>query len=234
MTKKLVVTDQAFADTEVEEAAAKAAGAELAAYELEGERQTAEAVQGTHAILNTFSPKPERVMFHMAPVAVIVRYGVGVDNVGLPAAGALGTRACSVPDHGMEEVADHAAAMTSILARKIDRFDQAMHADEWRIAHVVQSLQPLSNSFIGLIGFGPMARVVAKRMQAFGCEVLDCNPLVAPDTIPANSPLRSAPNLFLSPHATFFYDGSVGRIQKLSTDEALRALRGAPLRCQIV
>lgn len=316
--KRLVVTDQAFGNTSAEEAAAKAAGAKFSAYQLRDEAETAEAVEGAHAILNNFAPMTERVMARMASGAVIVRYGVGVDNVDLSAARQMHVRVCNVPDYGVDEVADHAAAMAVFLARRIHRFDAAIRTGEWRIAEMVPSLRSLSNSTVGLIGLGRIAQGVARRMRAFGCTVIAHDPFVDPDVaeaanvrladldtvisaanilslhvpytpethhilsarriaalprgaivvncsrgglvdesaladalkedrlaaagldtfeaepLPTGSPLRSAPNLFLSPHAAFYSDASVQRLQQLAADEALRALRGAPLRCQIV
>jgi len=46
-------------------------------------------------------------------------------------------------------------------------------------------------------------------------------------------PLRSAPNLIMTPHAAFYSSGSLDRLQRLASEEALRALRGHPLRCPV-
>jgi D-3-phosphoglycerate dehydrogenase len=46
-------------------------------------------------------------------------------------------------------------------------------------------------------------------------------------------PLRTAPNLLISPHAAWYSSSSIERLQRLAADEASRALRGEPLRCPV-
>ena len=177
--KKVVVTDQAFGNTRAEAAAAKAAGAGFFAHQARAEEDTA-AVEGAHAVFNNFAPMTRAVMSRMAPDAVIVRYGVGVDNVDLDAARELGIRVCNVPDYGINEVADHASAMAIFLARKIHHFDAAVREGKWQVTDIVADLRSLSETNVGLIGFGRIARLVAKRFQAFGCEVTVHDPFIDP------------------------------------------------------
>ncbi len=54
-----------------------------------------------------------------------------------------------------------------------------------------------------------------------------------PEPWAADSPLRSAPHLVLSPHAAFYAVDSLDRLQLLASEEAGRALRGEPLRCPV-
>ncbi|WP_289041915.1 C-terminal binding protein [uncultured Aliiroseovarius sp.] len=315
--KRFVVTDQAFGNTDAEEKAAGAAGAEFNAHQVSTEDDTAKVVAGAHVVLNNFAPMTHRVMSGLAKDAVVVRYGVGVDNVDLEAARALGVRVCNVPDYGVEEVADHAAAMATFLARKVAMFDAGIRRGEWKIGQMVPGLRSLGDTTVGLVGFGRIAQALARRMQAFGCTVIAHDPYVnatvaadmgvelaalddviarahivslhvpllaetrhllnaarlaalpegaivinasrgglidedalakaltngkvaaagldvfEAEPLPETSALRSAPNLFMSPHAAFYSDGSVKRLQQLAADEGLRALRGEPLRCQV-
>jgi len=47
------------------------------------------------------------------------------------------------------------------------------------------------------------------------------------------SPLRSAPNILLSPHAAWFSNVALPRLQQMAADEVARALRGQPPRCAV-
>jgi D-3-phosphoglycerate dehydrogenase / 2-oxoglutarate reductase len=50
------------------------------------------------------------------------------------------------------------------------------------------------------------------------------------EPLPAESPLRSAPNCLLSPHAAWYSEAAIGRLQGLVADDLARALRGEPPR----
>lgn len=50
------------------------------------------------------------------------------------------------------------------------------------------------------------------------------------EPLPADSPLRSAPNCLLSPHAAWYSDSAIGRLQRLMADDIARALDGRPPR----
>ena len=52
----------------------------------------------------------------------------------------------------------------------------------------------------------------------------------AEEPLPANSPLRDAPNLLITPHAAWYSDAAIGRLQGLVADDISRALRGEPPR----
>ncbi|MFK8035694.1 MAG: C-terminal binding protein [Hyphomicrobiales bacterium] len=53
------------------------------------------------------------------------------------------------------------------------------------------------------------------------------------EPLPADSPLRQAPNLTMSPHAAWYSDVAVESLQSLVADEVTRALNGKPARCPI-
>mgnify|MGYP000559214265 CR=1 FL=1 len=48
----------------------------------------------------------------------VVRYGVGVDTIDVPAATKHGIQIGNVPDYGMNEVADHAISLALAMVRK--------------------------------------------------------------------------------------------------------------------
>ena len=54
-----------------------------------------------------------------------------------------------------------------------------------------------------------------------------------PEPVPEDSRLRSVANVLLTPHAAFYDEESIDNLQRLASEEAIRALEGAELRCPV-
>ncbi|MBL3699363.1 C-terminal binding protein [Leucobacter luti] len=54
-----------------------------------------------------------------------------------------------------------------------------------------------------------------------------------PEPVPADSHLRATARLLLTPHAAFYDEESLDNLQRLASEEAVRAVTGEPLRCQV-
>ncbi|GHU03868.1 D-isomer specific 2-hydroxyacid dehydrogenase family protein [Betaproteobacteria bacterium] len=109
----------------------------------------------------------------------IVRYGVGVDNIDLEAARQRGIKVANIPDYGADiEVADHAAALTLALVRRVVSRDKKVRAGQWNIAQK-EPIYRIAGSTLGLVGFGKIARAYLKRMRGFGiADVLVYDPYI--------------------------------------------------------
>lgn len=111
---------------------------------------------------------------------ILVRAGVGFDNIDLAAWGSRGVPVTNVPDYGTNEVADHAIALMLALARGAAQFDADLRADfvtGWK--HDAPPLiRRLSGSVFGLVGMGPIGMAAAKRAAAFGMEVVFLDPFL--------------------------------------------------------
>jgi C-terminal binding protein len=110
---------------------------------------------------------------------VIVRAGVGYNNVDLPAAGLRGIAVCNVPDYGTEEVADHSIMLLLAVARFLIVQDQSMRAGTWD--YLIGKPTPrLRGKTLGLVGCGRIGSATAIRAKAFGLDVVFYDPNVPP------------------------------------------------------
>ena len=112
----------------------------------------------------------------------IVRYGVGVDTIDLEAAKQRKIKVANIPDYGADiEVADHAAALTLALVRRVVTRDAQVKAGQWNIAQK-EPIYRIADATLGLVGFGKIARAYLARMRAFGIDdVLVYDPYVSDD-----------------------------------------------------
>lgn len=108
---------------------------------------------------------------------VIVRNGVGVDNVDLEAAYEFGIPVCNVPDYGTEEVADHTLAMLLSLWRRLDALKESVRSGawDWRVAEPVRRIR---GTTFGIVGCGRIGTAAARRAKVFGFEVAFYDPYV--------------------------------------------------------
>jgi lactate dehydrogenase-like 2-hydroxyacid dehydrogenase len=109
---------------------------------------------------------------------VVVRAGVGVDNIDLAAAGARGIAVCNTPDYGTADVADHAIALTLSFLRGIPFYNSAVRADPvtgWRF-DTAPSVRRLSTQCFGVIGLGRIGVATALRAKALGMRVVFFDP----------------------------------------------------------
>ena len=180
---KVVVTDYLLPDLEIEEAYCAAAGYQLTGMKSGSEAERIELVRDADAVITQFAPINAAVIAAMQKARVIVRYGIGVDNVDLPAARARGIPVCNVPDYCIDEVADHALAMILDLTRKITANHAKVKGGSWGLAVPLGAMWALKNMTVGLVGFGRIGREVAARLKGFKCRVLVYDPPVDQATI---------------------------------------------------
>lgn len=140
---------------------------------LRGQIEEADAILAWHELEWT-----EEVIAGLRRCRVIVRVGVGVDNVDLAAARRRGISVCHVPDYGTNDVADHALALLLALARGLVGNDRAARGGAWAWG-LARSFR-LTGRTLGIVGLGRIGTAVALRAMAFGMRVVYFDPYVAP------------------------------------------------------
>jgi C-terminal binding protein len=110
---------------------------------------------------------------------LIVRCGVGYDNVDCAAARAAGISVANVPDYGTEEVADSAIGMMLTLARGIHQFNSLLRDQAAPWSHLEAGpILRLRGRVFGIIGLGRIGTATALRAKAFGMDVAFYDPYV--------------------------------------------------------
>src|SRR5437773_6798759 len=124
-------------------------------------------------------PLTERTIERMRACKVIVRCGVGYDNVDIAAARRRGIPVVNVPDYGTEEVADSAIALTLALTRGVHLLTSRMRRREpWTFTQG-RPLHRLRGRTFGIVGLGRIGTATALRAKALGMDVLFHDPYVA-------------------------------------------------------
>tara|TARA_R110002020_G_scaffold35735_3_gene107722 strand:+ start:2753 stop:3718 length:966 start_codon:yes stop_codon:yes gene_type:complete len=111
---------------------------------------------------------------------IIVRYGVGVDNIDIDGATKRGIYVANVPDYGAEnEVSDHALALYLAVQRRIPARDREVRSNKWGIGQAAL-IPSRENAVLGLIGCGRIGMATARKFRALGFErILVFDPFLA-------------------------------------------------------
>jgi D-3-phosphoglycerate dehydrogenase / 2-oxoglutarate reductase len=173
-TRVVAVTDTSVGNEDLERALAAEVGATYNS--CSDGLDLATCLADAEVVFTNFAPLGHAELSRVARGSVVIRYGVGVDNVDLAAAAELGLRVANVPDYGANVVADHAALLAGMLVRRIPRFDRAMHEGAEPDAAEFGEVRSLESLTVGLVGAGRIAQLTAARMQAFGLRVIASDP----------------------------------------------------------
>lgn len=106
----------------------------------------------------------------MPGLKLIACFGVGVDAIDVKRAHELGIAVTNTPDVLTEDVADMALALLLASMRGIVRGDRFVRDGSWLKGGmgVTQSLQ---RKRVGVVGLGRIGRAIARRCEAFNCEL---------------------------------------------------------------
>lgn len=175
---KVVITDYTFPSLEIEEAILRPL-AELRAGQCKTPAALIELVRDADAVITQFAPVNADVIAEMNKARVIVRYGIGVDNVDLAAAKQKNIPVCNVPDYCIDEVADHTLAFILGLTRNVVANCTHLRGGKWGLGVPLSQMRTLRDLTVGIVGFGRIGWEVAARLGPFRCRRLVHDPVVA-------------------------------------------------------
>lgn len=146
--------------------------------ELIGRIEDADAIMLYHALSIT-----RATIERLEHCRLIVRCGVGYDNVDCTAARERGIPVANVPDYGSEEVADSALGLMLALTRGIHLYNQRLlrGSGPWSYEQA-RPLRRLRGRTLGLVGIGRIGTATALRAKPLGLNVLFYDPYVPDGT----------------------------------------------------
>lgn len=179
---RVLITDHGFPNLRHEEATLHAAGVELVVAQCKTADEVIAAARDVDALLVQWAPVNAAVIAALTRCRVIVRYGIGVDNVDLAAAKARGIPVCNVPDYGVHEVAEHAVSLALALARQLPQIDARLRAGLWKITPD-RPMPSLRTMTFATAGFGRIARAAHTMMSGFGGPRIAYDPFVSAEAM---------------------------------------------------
>jgi D-3-phosphoglycerate dehydrogenase / 2-oxoglutarate reductase len=110
---------------------------------------------------------------------VIVRAGVGVDNIDVPSATRQGIVVMNTPGGNTVSTAEHTMALMLSLSRNVAKANDSLKASRWDRNKFTGT--QLGGKTLGIVGLGRVGLAVAKRAQGFDMKVIGFDPFLSPD-----------------------------------------------------
>ena len=140
--------------------------------DLEGRIEDADAIMLYHFISIT-----RKTIERLRRCKLIVRCGVGFDNVDHAAARERNIAVANVPDYGTEDVADTAIGMALSLARGIHFLNSRLRRRQGPWVYTqIQPTHRLRGQVFGIVGMGRIGTAAALRAKSLGMEVAYYDP----------------------------------------------------------
>lgn len=115
---------------------------------------------------------------------LVVRGGVGIDNIDLEAASKAGIAVANTPGANTIATAELTMALMLALARNLMPAHNSITRGEWERKRFTGI--ELSGKTLGILGFGRIGREVGRRAKAFGMNVLAHDPYLTATAIAEN------------------------------------------------
>jgi D-3-phosphoglycerate dehydrogenase len=139
-----------------------------------------EAIRDADLLLMCYTPITARVIAAADRLKGIVKYGVGIDAIDIPAARARGIAVVNIPEYAEETVAEGAFALMIALAKKLVPLQREMQSQGWAWPEASWLASDIAGKTVGLVGLGKIGRSMVRMAGAgFRARVLGYDPHVS-------------------------------------------------------
>ena len=182
------ITDYIERELDYEEKELAKLGAELSARQMK--TASAEELVSTFRdadflVVNMAKMTPE-VMAGLDNVKVIIRHGIGYDNLNLPAATEHGIICANEPTAASEDVAEQAIMLIMAAWRKIfiqhEILEDSVRQKKW-IFDRIYPVYRMGGKTLGIIGCGNIGSIVLRKLKSFGMRILVCDPYLSKERL---------------------------------------------------
>jgi D-3-phosphoglycerate dehydrogenase len=133
-----------------------------------------------------------QLMENPGKLRAIVRAGVGVDNIDVPAATRKGIVVMNTPGGNTVSTAELTISHLMSLARHLPAGDATMRQGKWERSKLTGT--QLAGKTLGIVGLGRVGREVARRAAGLDMKVIGFDPFLAPDRA-SQLGIEAAPDL---------------------------------------
>ena len=184
MTNRILITDIAWPDLDIEREVLAAVDGEIMLAGGGTPEEIIALAPQADAILTCWKDVPAEALDIAPNCRVVSRYGIGLDNIPIGRATELGMLVTNVPDFCLEEVSDHVMALLLATARQLFPLARTPDRSGWT-RDTPRPIPRVRGQTLGLIGFGNIARALVPKALGCGLRVIAFTPRLRADDAPA-------------------------------------------------
>jgi len=181
---KVVVTDYIEPDLNWEAQEMAQRGLEFLTYQLKfaPNSDVIAATRDADVVIVNMVPISSEIISKWERCRLVIRHGVGYDNVDVAALEKAGIPLCYIPDYCAEEVAEQAIALLLACGRRLAGSGRALDVSSargsWDFTEAVP-IYRMAGQTLGIIGCGRIGSLVFGKLRSFGFKFLICDPYLS-------------------------------------------------------
>ena len=168
---KVLVTDFAWPDLEIEREILSTIDAEIVLPESREEEHLSIAAVDCDAIMTCWAQTTKAVIAAATNCKIVARLGIGLDNIDVEFCTSNAIPVTNIPDYCVIEVAEHALASVFSLGRKISFYHQQTQSGVYDL-QAGSTLRRMQDQTLGIVGLGNIGQHLAKLAAGVGLNVI--------------------------------------------------------------
>jgi D-3-phosphoglycerate dehydrogenase len=168
---RVLLTDYAWADLEIERRTLAEIDAELIVADKQDVASLAALAAPVDAIMTNWAKVPAEVISAAPNCRIVSRLGIGLDNIDVAYCTSHGIPVTNIPDYCLIEVAEHALAQLLSMARKIAFYHYETQEGRYQLQSG-PALRRIEGQTLGIVGLGNIGRKLADKAIGLGMKVV--------------------------------------------------------------
>ena len=181
---KVIVTDYIESDMDWEAQQLDDAHIRFAACQLKfrPEQEVLDKVIDADVIVVNMVKMPASLIAKLEKCKLIIRHGIGYDNVDVPACTEKGIIFAYQPDYCQEDVTEHAISLIFACGRKLflarRTLEESSASGQWDFSDLFPVYR-MAGKTLGIVGVGRIGSRVYLKLKSFGFNIIGCDPYLS-------------------------------------------------------
>ena len=129
-------------------------------------------VEPAEFLLTGLAPVSEAMLYHAKNVRLVQKWGIGIDSIDVPAMRRLKIPLMIAAGSNAAPVAELAIALMLGVYRRLPYVNRVMREGQFPMSEMRETCFQISGKTIGLVGFGNIGRMLARRLTGFDATLI--------------------------------------------------------------